>query len=196
LEGFALWRRLLDETNTERGNFMRNLIIKPVLSAALALAGITPAFAEPYYAASQSLQDLSPQNDMAAKAYFKFSLGGKKLTPRERFRSGLKLQMRNVLQTQNLQDTRFVYPGGDINLLDLSMGGQGFSSLQLNGVPLQQAAYRLNADEDGNNGGYKRGMRSGLVIAGAVIIAIGVAAAAAGGSSNDTNDPNHPNDNN
>ncbi|PHS22527.1 MAG: hypothetical protein COA85_11290 [Robiginitomaculum sp.] len=174
---------------------MRNLIIKPVLSVALALAGITPAFAEPFYAASQSLQDLRPQNDMAAKAYLKFSLGGKRLTSRERFRSGLKLQMRNVLQSQNLQDSRFVYPGGDINLLDLSMGAQGFSSMKLNGVPLQQASYTLNADEDGNNGGSGRGMRSGLVIAGAVIIAIGVAAAAAGGSSNDTNDPNHPNDN-
>ena len=174
---------------------MRNLIIKPVLGVALAVAGMTPAFAEPYYAASQSLQDLRPQNDMAAKAYLKFSLGGKKLTPRERFRSGLKLQMRNVLQSQNLQDSRFVYPGGDINLLDLSMGGQGFSSLKLNGVPLQQASYTLNAGEEGDNGGYKRGMRSGLVIAGAVIIAIGVAAAAAGGSDNENNNNGRRNGN-
>jgi len=174
---------------------MRNLIIKPVLGVALALAGMTPAFAEPLYAASQSIQDLRPQNDMAAKAYLKFSLGGKKLTSRERFRSGLKLQMRNVLQSQSLQDSRFVYPGGDINLLDLSMGAQGFSSLKLNGVPLQQTGYTLYADEDGGNGGYKRGMRSGLVIAGAVIIAIGVAAAAAGGSDSETNH-NERNNNN
>jgi hypothetical protein len=178
---------------------MRNTIIKPVLVAAMALASVSPAFADPLYGSNSALNGLRQQNDMAAKAYFKFLLGGKRLTPKERFRSGLKLQMRNVFQSESLQDTRFVYEGrNNLNLLDLSMTGKGLSSLQLNGVPLTQSAYTLNADEDGNSGGGST-MRTGLIVAGGVILAIGVAAAASGGGNdndNDNNDRDGNNDNN
>ena len=177
---------------------MRNTIIKPVLVAAMALASVSPAFADPLYASNSALNGLRQQNDMAAKAYFKFSLGGKRLTPKERFRSGLTLQMRNVFQSEGLQNTRFVYDDRNtLNLLDLSMTSKGLSSLQLNGMPLTQSAYTLNADEDSSaNGG--SAMRTGLIVAGGVILAIGVAAAASGGSDNDTNnnDRDGNNDNN
>ncbi|PHS28711.1 MAG: hypothetical protein COA84_00525 [Robiginitomaculum sp.] len=177
---------------------MRNTIIKPVLVAAIALASVSPAFADPLYGSNSALNGLRQQNDMAAKAYFKFSLGGKRLTPKERFRSGLKLQMRNVFQSESLQNTRFVYEDrNNLNLLDLSMTGKGLSSLQLNGVPLSKSAYTLNAGEDGGSSGSST-MRTGLIVAGGVILAIGVAAAASGGGndSNNNNDRDGTNDNN
>lgn len=172
---------------------MRHTIITPALVVAMAATNISTAFADPYFSGSQSIQDLRPQNELATMAYFKFSLGGKNQPVRERFQSGLRLQMRNVMNAQGRQRTGFSSFNGDINLLDLSMGAKGWSSLQLNGVPLQNTAYSLNAGEDGK----KRNIRSGLLIASGVILAIGVAAAAAAGSSNDKNDGNdtHTNDN-
>ncbi len=159
---------------------MRNIIFKPVLAVALATASISTAFADPLYASSQSFQDLRPHNDMTAQAYFKFALGGKSVKPKDRFHTGLKLQMRNVLHSQSLRYNSFAYSGGDLNILDMSMGTKGFSSLQLNGVPLMHGAHGLNASEDG-----KTSINNGLLIAGGIILAIGVGAMAAGGSDDD-----------
>ncbi len=169
---------------------MRNIIIKPALAVAMVMTSVSPAFADPFNASSQSVQDLRSRNDMAAKAYFKFALGGKKNDAPSRFRSGLKLQMRNVMQSQNQQSGAFAHSGGNINVLDLSMGAKGFSSLQLNGVPLQQKAYVLNAHTHENEGdrAHRRGFNRGILVAGGVILAIGVAAAVAGGEDDDDHD--------
>ncbi len=163
---------------------MRNTLIKPALALALAITSVTPAFAGPLFVGSQSLQDLSQHNDFAATTYLTFALGGKKQPAKERFRSGLRLQMRNAANAPSLQRSSFAVNARDINFLDLSMNAKGLNSLQLNGVPLRQQAYMLNAGEDG---AANSGMRSGLLIAGGVILAIGVAAAAAGGGNDNEN---------
>jgi hypothetical protein len=171
---------------------MRKMMIKTTLAVAIASVGFSPVHAGPVYGVNQSIQDLSPQNELASTAYFKLSLGGKSTPMRQRFRTGLALQMRNVLQAQSTRDYGYSFSGADINLLDLSMNGQGLSSLQLNGVPLQDTAYRLNAK---GGEGKRSGMRTGLMIAGGVIVAIGVAAAAAGGGNDNENNNDHSNGN-
>jgi hypothetical protein len=186
-----VWRHPY-RTRNYRGNIMRKMMTKTTLAVAIATVGFSPVHAGPVYATSQSIQDLSPQNELASTAYFKFSLGGKARPARQRFRTGLSLQMRNVLQAQSTRDYGYSFSGANINLLDLSMSGQGLSSLQLNGVPLQDTAYRLNA-KDGE--GKRSGMRTGLMIAGGVIVAIGVAAAAAGGGNDNENNNDHSNGN-
>ncbi len=174
---------------------MRNQFCKSTLALALTVAIASPSFADPFYGVSSSLQDLSTQNDMAALAYFKFALGGKKNRIKERFRTGFSLQMRNTGNTTHSNYTRFDPVHSELNLLDLSMGAKGFSSLQLNGVPLQPSAFQLNADESSNGR-----LHTGLLIAGGIMVAIAVGAAAAGngrdnegsdnGNDSNGNDPN------